>query len=125
MLNKKTVLKIDGKEYELMFNFNMLEKVQEKYGTYSDFLKSLYKDEEVLPDIKELKWALLHMINEGIKFSNFENNEKTELADDGFIDYIMAKKKPARIVVLINEAFTKFNAEIQEDGTSEDEDEKN
>lgn len=125
MLNKKTVLKIDGKEYDLIFNFNMLEEVQEKYGTYSGFLKSLYKDKEVLPDIKELKWTLLHMINEGIKFANFENNEKTDLVDEDFIDYIMAKKKPARIVVLINEAFTKFNTEISEDGTSEEDEEKN
>ena len=67
-INEK--LQYKGKEYTLVFNLNVLEKIQEEYGSI-DKWGELTESEE--PDIKAVIFGFEEMINEGIEIANDEN----------------------------------------------------
>lgn len=62
-----------GEDFPLVFNLNVLEEIQEKYGTFSGWLDKITGETTGEPDIKAVKFAYLNMINEGI---DIENEEK-------------------------------------------------
>lgn len=64
-----------GVEYPLVFNINVLEAIQEEYGTFSAWLEKIAGEEIVEPDIKAIKFAYREMINEGIDMANEEKEE--------------------------------------------------
>lgn len=62
------------KEYSIEFNINVIEKLQEKYGTFDKWTKLVHpekKGEET--DIKALIFAFTEALNEGIDISNEDN----------------------------------------------------
>ena len=65
-----------GKSYKLYFNLNVMEEIQEKYGTFDNWTDLVgRKNKEV--DIKALKYGFRAMINEGIEIQN--DDEGTEI----------------------------------------------
>ena len=58
----------NGIDYELVFNLNVMEEIQEKYGTVEKWLTVTDSDEE--PKAKDLKFGFMAMINEGIDIYN-------------------------------------------------------
>lgn len=65
-----------GKSYKLYFNLNVMEEIQEKYGTFDNWTDLVDgKNKEV--DIKALKYGFRAMINEGIEIQN--DDEGTEI----------------------------------------------
>ena len=66
-----------GKDYPLAFNFNVLEKIQDKYGSYEKWGEMTDgKGREV--NIGAFKFGVLEMINEGIDIENEDKEEKME-----------------------------------------------
>lgn len=82
-------LEYKGQVYKLVFNLNVLEEIQQEYGTFSKWLDYVSGDikerktgeiveikgekfEKGEPDIKAVKFAYFHMINEGIEIENEE-----------------------------------------------------
>lgn len=82
-------LEYKGQKYKLVFNLNVLEEIQQEYGTFNKWLDFVTGDvkerktgdfvevkgekyEKGEPDIKAVKFAYLHMINEGIDIENEE-----------------------------------------------------
>jgi len=83
-------LEYKGQKYKLVFNLNVLEEIQQEYGTFAKWLDFITGDvkerktgdfvetatgeiyEKGEPDIKAVKFAYLHMINEGIDMDNEE-----------------------------------------------------
>ena len=71
-----------GKKYRLIFNLNVMEEIQEKYGSIEkwgsecDPKDGAPNDGE--PNIKALKFGFAAMLNEGLEITNEENgtNEK-------------------------------------------------
>ena len=66
-----------GKKYKLVFNLNVMEEIQEKYGSIEKWGSECEpKDGE--PNIKALKFGFAAMLNEGLEITNEENgtNEK-------------------------------------------------
>lgn len=61
-----------GKKYKLVFNLNVMELIQEKYGTL-DKWGNLSDGISGEPDIKAVKYGFMEMINEGIDIDNEEN----------------------------------------------------
>lgn len=74
---KNTVVYIKGekKDYPLVFNLNVMEEIQEKYGSLDKWGELTKGDGE--PNIKDLKTGIMFMINEGIDIEN-ENNGTNE-----------------------------------------------
>lgn len=63
-----------GKEYSLVFNLNVMETIQEKYGSLDAWGKltdGTERDGE--PDAKAVIFGFTEMINEGIDIANEEN----------------------------------------------------
>ena len=61
-----------GKEYKLVFNLNVLEEIQEKYGTLTDWIEKAYGKKTGEPSAKALAFIIAAMINEGIDIENEE-----------------------------------------------------
>ena len=66
-----------GKKYKLIFNLNVMEEIQEKYGSIEKW-GSECEPNDGEPNIKALKFGFAAMLNEGLEITNEENgtNEK-------------------------------------------------
>lgn len=70
-MNKEIEYK--GQKYILEFNLNVMEEIQEEYGTFDKWAELTEADE---PNVKALKFGLGAMLNEGIEIYNEEHEEK-------------------------------------------------
>ena len=67
---KNTVVYIEtaDKKYPLAFNLNVMEEIQEHYGSLDEWGNVTQGDGE--PKAKDLKYGVLAMLNEGIDMEN-------------------------------------------------------
>lgn len=79
MQNKLTYIETEKRKYPIVFNLNVMEEIQEKYGSMSNWGGIVENAEGGEPKIKDLKIGLMFMINEAIDIENEENgtNEPT------------------------------------------------
>lgn len=54
---------INGKEYNLLFSLNALDEIQDKFGGYDKLSEVFNRESPTM--IKDLKWLLTLLINEG------------------------------------------------------------
>lgn len=67
---------MNGKEYSLLFSLNALDAIQEKFGGY-DKLSEVFNSKN--PSwIKDTKWLLMTLINEGILAEDENATTQTE-----------------------------------------------
>lgn len=117
MQDIKKHINLKGTDYPLVFNLNVIEKIQEKYGSYEKWGEMTDgKDNEV--NIGALKFGILEMINEGIDIENENLETKRKFLTD---------KQVGRIITEVG--MQKMTEKIQEtviDSTKNDrEEEKN
>ena len=67
-----------GKEYKLVFNLNVLQEMQDKYGTMQECINRAYGVKTGEPEIKTLAFMVTAMINEAIDINNEETGTKDE-----------------------------------------------
>lgn len=115
MKQNTTTINYDGKEINLVFNLNVMQAIQEEYGTVDKWGK-LTDGESGEADIKALIFGLTEMINEGIDISNDEN---------GTNEPFMSTKKVGRIITDIGlaEATKALNQTVID--STKDDSEKN
>lgn len=65
-------LEYKGKEYKLIFNFNVLEEIQSEYGTLGKLIEEAYGEKTGEPSAKALAFMIAAMVNEGIDIENEE-----------------------------------------------------
>ena len=70
MLNKLTYIKNKDKDYPIVFNINVMEEIQEAYGSVSAWGGMVENTDGGEPKVKDLKIGLMFMINEGIDIEN-------------------------------------------------------
>ena len=61
-----------GKDYKLVFNLNVMERIQEEYGTLGAWGNMTDRSEGEV-DIKALIFGITEMLNEGIEIDNEDN----------------------------------------------------
>lgn len=72
-----------GITYKLYFNLNVMEEIQDKYGSFDNWTDLVSgKDDKKEVDIKALKFGFKAMINEGIEIQNEEMGTDLHLFDD-------------------------------------------
>lgn len=76
MKNQTAKLTHEGKEYTIAFNLNVMEAIQEEYGTL-DKWSELTDGEHGEPNFKALKFGICAMMNEGVDIENEENGTDT------------------------------------------------
>lgn len=99
---KLNMIDIGGKKYPLLCDLNVLEMIQDEFGTVNDFERKLLgldyvKDEKgnqiytedgspkmklVEPSIRAIKIALVEMVNEGIAYEAFSQGKSWEMLED-------------------------------------------
>ena len=68
---EKTTLEWKGREYTLVFNLNVMEQIQEEYGSISAWGELTDNAKE--PNAKAVIFGLTCMLNEGIDIDNEDN----------------------------------------------------
>ncbi len=74
MIDKITYLETDSEKFPLAFTLNVMESIQNEYGTLSNWSELIRNQKE--PNIKALKFFITEAINEGIDIENEKSNEK-------------------------------------------------
>lgn len=70
MKNKLTYIETDDRNYPIVFNINVMEEIQEAYGSVGAWGDIVENAEGGEPKVKDLKIGLMFMINEGIDIEN-------------------------------------------------------
>lgn len=68
-------IETENRTYPIVFNLNVMEEIQEQYGTMSAWGDVVESDGNE-PNIKGLKAGLMAMINEGIDIENETKEQK-------------------------------------------------
>ncbi len=69
-------LEYKGKEYKLVFNLNVMEAIQEEYGTIDKWAELTDGGKNGEPNAKAVIFGFTQMINEGIDINNEEKGTK-------------------------------------------------
>jgi len=82
MKEKETVILINGKEYKLVFNLNVMQEIQNEYGTFAKWGKLTDGKTDAdgntdAVDVKALIFGIKAMLNEAIDIAN-ETVEKPQ-----------------------------------------------
>ena len=116
--NDNVTLKWKGVSYNLVFNLNVMEEIQEEYGSISEW--GDLTDNEKEPNAKAVIFGLTAMLNEGIDIDN-EDNAGVE----GYVKKkALSLKSVGRLLTEVGlaEATSKLNKTVVESTKS---DEKN
>ena len=70
MQNKLTYIKTKDRDFPIVFNINVMEEIQEAYGSLGAWGGIVENANGGEPKIKDLKIGLMMMINEGIDIEN-------------------------------------------------------
>ena len=82
-------LEYKGVKYDLVFNLNVMEMLQEEYGSVEAWSAKAMESDE--PNIKVLKFGFKAMLNEGIEIYNEDNPEEPkELVNDKTVGRIIS-----------------------------------
>lgn len=79
MLDKLKYIDVGDKKYPMAFTLNVMENVQEAYGSLEEWMKVLKPDDGAEPRIKDIKWVFREFINEGIEIENEETGKDVDL----------------------------------------------
>ena len=78
MKDYKINFKVDDQEYSAIFNLNVMEQIQEEYGSLQKW-GDLSDAKSGEPNAKAIKFGLCAMINEAIEIENEEKGEDKPL----------------------------------------------
>lgn len=73
---EKAVINYKGVDYDLVFNLNVMEKIQEEYGSVEEWGNRVEASAE--PKAKDIKYGFVEMLNEGIDIYNETHEDKRE-----------------------------------------------
>ena len=94
------------KVYKLPFNLNVMEEIQEEYGSldkWSDLVEGTKKGE---PNVKAIIFGLTKMINEGIEIENEENGTQEKLLTTRQVGRIVTEVGLNKAMEMIMETVT-------------------
>ena len=117
MKEVSTKINYKDKEYKLVFNLNVMEKIQDEYKTIAKW-GELTDGSKGEVNIKALVFGLTEMINEAIDIDNDENGKN---------EPFLSHKKVARMLteIGIDNATKEVNNVVVESVKDKDADEKN
>lgn len=75
MKNELKYIEARSGKYPVVFNINVMEEIQEAYGSISKWGALVENAEGGEPKVKDLKVGLMFMINEGIDIENEKKGE--------------------------------------------------
>lgn len=116
MIDKINYLETESEKYPLVFSLNVMEAIQDKYGSIEKWSSLIQKNGE--PDSKALKFFMTEAINEGIEIENEKNNEKRKSVTSKQVGRILTE---VGLSDTANKIMTTISESIQTDDTSKNE----
>ena len=112
------VIEYKGKTYKLVFNLNVMEAIQNEYGTLDKWGELTDGGASGETDIKALVFGFTEMVNEGIEIDNDDNGTNTPL---------LTHKQVARLLTDygIDKATENMNSLVVDSTKADDSDSKN
>ncbi len=89
MIDRLIYVETEKEKYPMIFNFNVLEAIQEEYGSFIKWDELIENDQE--PNFKALKFGLREAINEGIDMENEGLEIKRPLVTDKQVGRILTE----------------------------------
>ncbi len=107
MKDYKFDFELDGKKYSLVFNLNVMEAIQNKYGSVQKWGRLTDNKNGSEPNAKALIFGFTEMMNEAIDMENEDNGTNKPL---------MTLKQVGRLITRagIKESASKLNTVITE-----------
>lgn len=103
MKDYKFEFEVEGKKYSLVFNLNVMEEIQEEYGTIEKW-GSLTDGTKGEVNAKALIFGLTAMINEGIDIENDFADEKRALLTTKQVGRLVTKMGLENTATQLNNA---------------------
>lgn len=75
-MDNQVLFNYNGEDYALLFNLNVMEEIQEEYGTIEKWGELTEANGNKEPNAKAIKFGLGAMMNEGIDVYNETHDEK-------------------------------------------------
>ena len=116
MKNTVVYIEADGKKYPLAFNLNVMEEIQEHYGSLDAWGKVTQGDGE--PKVKDLKCGVMAMLNEGIDMENEKHGTNVPMLNAKQVGRIMTEVGIQNVVSSIQEITV---ASVRTEGESKNE----
>lgn len=92
MKDYKIDFEVEDKKYSMIFNLNVMQNLQKKYGSIQEWVNLIDKSgtgQE--PDFEAIIFGLGEMINEGIDIDNDENDKNNPLLSEKQIGRLITK----------------------------------
>ena len=116
MKNTLVYIETEKRRYPLVFNLNVMEEIQEQYGSLDEWGKITQGNGE--PQVKDLKNGIMAMINEAIDIENEENGTNAPMLNAKQVGRMMTEVGIATIVQKIRE-ITVASTKGEDDGKNE------
>ena len=116
MKNTVVYIETEKRNYPLVFNLNVMEEIQEQYGSLDEWGKITQGNGE--PKVKDLKNGIMAMINEAIDIENEENGTKEPMMTAKQVGRMMTEVGIETIVRKIQEV-TIASTKSEDDGKNE------
>ena len=107
---KKYIETANGDKYPVIFSFNVLEEIQNRYDSFDNWSHVIEGEELVNdkwekkePKIKDIKYFIKVAINEGIDLENEKNNTKKPFLTDKQVGRLISEVGVAKISRIIKE----------------------
>ena len=105
MKDYKFTFEVDDKKYTLVFNLNVMETIQAKYGSVQKWGR-LTDSKKGEPNAKALIFGFSEMINEAIDIENEENNTQKPFLTLKHVGRIITKAGIQESAKQLNKAIT-------------------
>ena len=92
MLNKLEYICANDRRYPVTFNINVMEEIQEAYGSIGAWGAIVENAEGGEPKVKDLKIGLMMMINEGIDIENEMTGGNTPMVSSKQVGRIISER---------------------------------
>lgn len=116
MKNSVVYINTAKKKHPLAFNLNVMEEIQDAYGSLDEWGRITQGSGEV--KVKDLKVGILAMINEAIDMQNEENNTNEPMLTAKQVGRIMTEVGIDKIVNAIQD-ITIASTKTDDDGKNE------
>ena len=117
MKNTIVYIETEKRKIPLVFNLNVMEEIQEKYGSLEKWGEITQGDGE--PKVKDLKAGIMAMMNEAIEIENEENGTTETALTEKQVGRIMTEVGIQEIVKKIQEITVASTKSGDEEGKNE------
>lgn len=101
MKEMRNEIEFNDKKYNLVFNLNVMEAIQDEYGTLEKW-GELTDGKSGEPNVKAVKFGFLQMLNEGIDIDNENNGSDTKPLTDKQVGRLLTEIGLANVTKQMN-----------------------